>query len=149
PSPVAGVYGHTPLHSVMHQPTSLAWRRIFDRLAQVVITLGGIAVILSIIGIFVFLVKEVAPLFFAPQGTQTGHVAGVSPQEAFPQSSLIGMDEHQELIYQLSGESDHQIRFFNARSGTPLVYDLPSGLAKVHITSIARAARIRARFDTC
>jgi phosphate transport system permease protein len=101
--------------------------------------MGGIAVILSIIGIFVFLVKEVAPLFFAPQGTQTGHVAGVSPQEAFPQSSLVGMDEHQELIYQLSGGSDHQIRFFNARSGTPLVYDLPPDLAKVHITSIARA----------
>jgi phosphate transport system permease protein len=101
--------------------------------------MGGIAVILSIIGIFVFLVKEVTPLFFAPQGTQTGHVAGVSPQGAFPQSSLVGMDEHQELIYQLSGGSDHQIRFFNARSGTPLVYDLPPDLAKVHITSIARA----------
>jgi phosphate transport system permease protein len=101
--------------------------------------MGGIAVILSIIGIFVFLVKEVAPLFFAPQGTQTGHVSGVSPQGAFPQSSLVGMDEHQELIYQLSGGSDHQIRFFNARSGTPLVYDLPPDLAKVHITSIARA----------
>ena len=146
PSPVAGVYGHTPLHSVTHQPTSLTWRRIFDRLAQVVITMGGIAVILSIIGIFVFLVKEVAPLFFAPQGAQIGHVAGVSPQEAFPQSSLVGMDEHQELIYQLSGGSDHQIRFFNARSGTPLVYDLPSGLAKVHITSIARAVGTGDRF---
>jgi phosphate transport system permease protein len=133
------VYGHTPLHTVTHQSTSLTRRRIFDRLAQVVITMGGIAVILSIIGIFVFLVKEVTPLFFAPQGTQTGHVAGVSPQGAFPQSSLVGMDEHQELIYQLSGGSDHQIRFFNARSGTPLVYDLPPDLAKVHITSIARA----------
>ena len=39
---------------------------MFDRLAQVVITIGGIAVILSIIGIFIFLVKEVAPLFFFP-----------------------------------------------------------------------------------
>jgi phosphate transport system permease protein len=108
--------------------------------------MGGIAVILSIIGIFVFLVKEVAPLFFAPQGTQTGHVAGVSPQGAFPQSSLVGMDEHQELIYQISEGSDHQIRFFNARSGTPLLYDLPSGLAKVHITSIARAVGSGNRF---
>ena len=146
PSLGAGTYGHTPLHTVMQQSTSLTWRRIFDRLARVVITMGGIAVILSIIGIFVFLVKEVAPLFFAPQGNQTGHVAGVAPQRALPQSSLVGMDEHQEMIYQLSGGSDHQIRFFNARTGTPVAYDLPSSLAKAHITSIARAVGTGDRF---
>ena len=115
------------------------WRRIFDRLAQAVITMGGIAVILSIIGIFIFLVKEVAPVFFPPQGTQTGHVAGTPPPEALPQSSLVGMDEYQEIIYQLTAGSDHQIRFFNAQSGAPLTLDLPPALAKLHITSIARA----------
>src|ERR1041384_138669 len=108
--------------------------------------MGGIAVILSIIGICVFLVKEVAPLFFAPQGAQTRHVAGVSPPGAYPQSSLVGMDEHQELIYQLTGGSEHQIRFFNAHSGKPIAYDFPSGLAKVHITSIARAVGTGDRF---
>jgi phosphate transport system permease protein len=114
-------------------------RRIFDRLAQIVITMGGIAVILSIIGIFIFLVKEVTPLFFPPQGTQTSQLTGMSPPGALPQSSLVGMDEYQEIIYQLTAGSDQQIRFFNARSGSPMAHDLPSGLAKLPITSIARA----------
>jgi phosphate transport system permease protein len=139
PSSAAGAYGQTPLQSISHHSTSVTRRRIFDRLAQVVITMGGIAVILSIIGIFIFLVKEVAPVFFPPQGTQTSHAAGAPPLPAFPQSSLVGMDEHQEIIYQLIGGSDRQIRFFSAESGSPMTYDLPSGLAKVHVTSIARA----------
>jgi phosphate transport system permease protein len=115
------------------------WRRIFDRLAQAVITMGGIAVILSIIGIFIFLVKEVAPVFFPPQGTQTSHVAGAPPSEVLPQSSLVGMDEYQEIIYQLTAGTDHQIRFYNAQSGAPITFDLLPSLAKLHITSIARA----------
>jgi phosphate transport system permease protein len=140
------VHGHAPLHGITHPSTSLTWRRIFDRLAQAVITMGGIAVILSIIGIFVFLVKEVIPLFFSPQGSQTSLVAGVPPPTALPQSSLVGMDEHQELIYQLIGGSDRQIRFFNVRSGASLPYDLPSELAKITVTSIARAVGTVDRF---
>ena len=101
--------------------------------------MGGIAVILSIIGIFVFLVKEVAPLFFPPHVTQTGHVTGTPPPSLLPQSSLVGMDEYQEITYQLTAGSNRQIRFFNAQSGAPIAIDLPSGLDKVHITSIARA----------
>jgi phosphate transport system permease protein len=112
----------------------------------VVITLGGTAVILSIIGIFVFLVKEIAPLFFAPQGTYTGHIAGTPPPGAFPQSSLVGMDEYQEIIYQVTAGSDRQIRFFNAKSGVPIAVELPPALAKVRITSIARAVGAGNRF---
>jgi phosphate transport system permease protein len=139
PFPAAGAYGHTPLQSISHHSASVMRRRIFDRLAQIVITMGGIAVILSIIGIFIFLVKEVTPLFFPPQGMQTSHVAGVPPLSTFPQSTLVGMDEYQEIIYQLTAGSDHQIRFFNARSGEPIAQDLPAALAKVSITAIARA----------
>jgi phosphate transport system permease protein len=121
-------------------------RRILDRLAQVVITMGGIAVILSIIGIFIFLVKEIAPLFFPPQGTQTGHFPGAPSPQVLPQSSLVGMDEYQEILYQLTAGSDRQIRFFNAQSGALITYDLPSDLADVHITAIARAVGSGNRF---
>jgi phosphate transport system permease protein len=101
--------------------------------------MGGIAVILSIVCIFIFLVKEVVPVFFPPQGTQTGHVSGTPPPGALPQSSLVGMDEYQEIIYQLTAGSDHKIRFFNVQSGAPITLDLPPELAKVHVTAIARA----------
>ncbi len=146
PSLAGGAYGHTPLPTISHHSISLTRRRVFDRLAQVVITMGGIAVILSIIGIFIFLVKEVAPLFFPPQATQTGHVTGAPPPSALPQSSLVGMDEYQEIIYQLTAGSDRQIRFFNAQSGAPIALDLPPELAKVTITAIARAVGTGNRF---
>ena len=38
-------------------------RMLLDRLAEGVITLGGYAVILSILAIFIFLIMEVVPLF--------------------------------------------------------------------------------------
>jgi len=139
PSPAVGAYVATPLQKLSHHSTAVMWRRIFDRLAQVIITMGGATVILSIIGIFIFLVKEVTPVFFPPQGSPTSHFAGAAPPGTLPQSSLVGMDEYQEIIYQLRAGSDHQIRFFNAHSGSPIDHDLPSGLAKVHITSVARA----------
>jgi len=104
--------------------------------------MGGIAVILSIICIFIFLVKEVVPIFFPPQGTQTGHVSGTPPPGALPQSSLVGMDEYQEIIYQLTAGSDRQIRFFNVESGAPITLDLPPELARVHVTAIARAVGV-------
>ena len=144
--PAAGAYGHTPLQTTSHHSASMMRRRIFDRLAQVVITMGGIAVILSIIGIFIFLVKEIAPLFFPPQGSQTAHFPGTPSPQALPQSSLVGMDEYQEILYQLTAGSDRQIRFFNAQSGAPIAHDLPSDLADVHITSIARAVGTGNRF---
>ena len=146
PSLAAAAYGHTPLPTISRHSAAVLWRRIFDRLAQVVITIGGIAVILSIIGIFRFLVKEVAPVFFPPHATQNGHVTGASPPSALPQSSLVGMDEYQEIIYQLTAGSDHQIRFFNAQSGTPIAFDPPPALAKASITSIARAVGAGNRF---
>ena len=146
PSPAAGAYGHTPLPTISLHSATVTRRRIFDRLAQVVITMGGLAVILSIIGIFIFLVKEVVPLFFPPHATQTGRVTGTPPPSALPQSSLVGMDEYQEIIYQLTAGSDRQIRFFNAQSGEPITLDPPPALANVSITAMARAVGTGNRF---
>jgi len=146
PSHAAGAYGHRPLPTISRHSVNMKWRRIFDRLAQVVITMGGIAVILSIIGIFIFLVKEVAPLFFPPQGTQTSQVTGAPPPSALPQSSLVGMDEYQEIIYQLTAGSESQVRFFNAQSGAPIALGLPPALTQVRITAIARAVGTGHRF---
>ena len=41
-------------------------RSLIDRLARTVITVGGLATIVSILGIFFFLFREVTPLFTAP-----------------------------------------------------------------------------------
>ena len=141
-----GASDDTPPQLLLRRSTSAIRRRAFDRLAKIVVTLGGAAVILSIIGMFVFLVKEVVPLFLAPHGTQSGRFAGNPPHESLPQSSLVGQDEYQEIIYQLSGGAERQVRFFSARSGAPIDLELPSGLAGMSVTSIARAAGTGNRF---
>ena len=41
-------------------------RTLIDRLARLVITVGGLATIVSILGIFLFLFREITPLFTAP-----------------------------------------------------------------------------------
>ena len=41
-------------------------RTLIDRLARMVITVGGLATIVSILGIFLFLFREVTPLSRAP-----------------------------------------------------------------------------------
>ncbi|TRZ97807.1 MAG: ABC transporter permease subunit [Nitrospiraceae bacterium] len=120
-----------------------------DRLAQVIISLGGYAVILSILGIFVFLIMEVAPLFFAPTGQNAGRfLAGPFPQ-SLPQATLVGVDEHQEVAYLIKAGhagSAGPIAFFSLPSGKPLVAEHSISLTGVNVTAIARASGKGGRF---
>lgn len=69
----------------------------FDRLMGWLIRLGGIAVILSVFGIFYFVVKEVIPLFRTADVETAGEVqAGVAPV-------LLGVDEWGELPFFYDG----------------------------------------------
>ena len=148
-------------------------RRLFDRLAQVIITLGGLSVILSILGIFLFLILEVAPLFFAPTGGQSGQFAdGPLPLE-LPQAALIGLDEHQEVAYLIkagtisagarasarasSDAPDPRARpgaagaslpitFLSLPSGQPIAVEIPKALTGVNVTAVAWASGKGGRF---
>ena len=121
-------------------------RQALDRLAQVIITLGGYAVILSILGIFVFLIMEVAPLFFAPTGQNTGRfLAGALPQN-LPQATLVGVDEHQEVAYLLKAGDAGHASFFSLPSGHPIAVEIPKSLSGAHVTAVTRAAGQAGRF---
>jgi len=132
----------------------------------VLITLGGLSVILSILGIFVFLVVEAAPLFFAATGAQTGRFAAGPISLELPQATLIGMDEHQEVAYLITagtiaagarapqGGSDAPdprarpgpagaslpLTFLSLPSGEPIAVELPQVLSGVTVTAIARVS---------
>jgi phosphate transport system permease protein len=117
-----------------------------DRLAQVIISLGGYAVILSILGIFVFLIMETAPLFFAPTGQNTGRfLAGPLPQ-GLPQATLVGVDEHQAVAYLLKAGDTSHVSFFSLPSGKPLETEIPTALAGAPVTTVTRAAGKGGRF---
>jgi phosphate transport system permease protein len=115
------------------------------------ISLGGLGVILSILGIFVFLILEVAPLFFSPTGVQSGQFAAeLGPFTArLPQGAVIGVDEHQEVAYLLKAGpagSAARITFFSLPSGKPVELAVPASLGGFDITALARARSKGARF---
>jgi len=96
---------------------------------------GGLAVVLSILALCVFLVLEVAPLFRPPSATLISRLQ--IPQIAAPGRVVqVGIDEHREVGYVLSSAG---LSFLNLRTGDPIPVDLPQGLAERQITTIARA----------
>src|SRR5688500_6768294 len=101
-----------------------ALRRI-DRTAAVVITLGGIGIVASVVGILLFVLIEAWPLFRPAQGRRVGTVAlasapayaapsptlpplplpGAVPAPATEDHALVtGVDEYQMYLYQVRGD---------------------------------------------
>jgi phosphate transport system permease protein len=86
-----------------------------DRIADRVITIGGILVIIAVLGILVFLVAEVLPLFRGGKVTATHEytVAG------FPDRIVgMNMDEYKTAVVAIA--ADGRTTMFHARTGTPL-----------------------------
>lgn len=121
-------------------------RRFFDLLARLIITAGGLAVILSILGIFLFLIKEVAPLFSSAKGTQSGRFAAGSLPAGLPQAVMAGVDEQQEVAYLLRAGSADQLSFFSLPTGAPLAAPLPPALRTIPVTAMARTSGKNERF---
>jgi phosphate transport system permease protein len=117
------------------RPIALTRRRISrrvltDRVAGRVVTLGGLAIIASILAIFFVIALEAYPLFKQPSATLAGTVAadGDSPPLA------IGVDEYREVAYLVT---ETGIRFLSLQDGAPIeTRDIPSlGEAKIISTS--------------
>jgi phosphate transport system permease protein len=132
--------------AVSEQAARHKLRRFFDLLARFVITAGGLAVILSILGIFLFLIKEVAPLFSSAKGTQSGRFAAGSLPASLPHAVMAGVDEQQEVAYLLRAGSADQLSFFSLPTGAPLAASLPPALSKTPVTAIARTSGKNERF---
>ena len=90
------------------------FRQVMDRLAGVVVWVGGVATILSIMGIFAYLVWEIIPLFQATTGTETSDFQVGKYQTESSKTSMVGMDEYQEVAYVLTGK---QLQFYTIPDG--------------------------------
>lgn len=93
-----------------------------DGATRFIIKTGGISIILCILGMCIFLVKEVIPLFLPTQATPTEPIA-LSPLDRSATSALIGIDEHQELSYVLRGDT---LEFVFLGAGTAATSRMPS-----------------------
>ena len=102
-----------------------------DRLADRVITVGGISVIVAVLGILVFLVMEVMPLFSGARITESSRRTLANPPTAVLAS---GMDEYHTLVYLVL--ADGSIRVIHAETGMDLE-SVPIGQEGSEIRSVA------------
>ncbi|HBH81251.1 MAG TPA: hypothetical protein DDY39_15625, partial [Nitrospira sp.] len=97
--------GHTSAPTLMEGFfTRRQIRSLTDGVTRFIIKTGGVSIILCILGMCVFLVKEVIPLFLPTQANLKEPIT-LSQLKNPAVSTLIGIDEHQELAYVLRDDS--------------------------------------------
>jgi phosphate transport system permease protein len=109
----------TPGHWAKRK-TRTAHRRLrhtVDRSAGVVVWVGGIATIVSIMGIFLYLMWEVIPLFRATSGNVSADVQVEEKAGFTREATVIGLDEYQEVAFVLSR---NHLQFFKMPEGTSI-----------------------------
>ena len=112
-------------------------RTLTDRFTRAVIIGGGIAIILAILGMCAFLVKEVFPLFQSPEATPTRPIALTPASGTRPSAVIAGIDEHQEIAYVVRGES---LEFVSVNN-KPLPQPAPAPQALTAAGSVTAVAR--------
>ncbi len=116
-------------------PIHTIWLRPFlDRLAKRIISLGGIAVIASILAILAFLIMEVVPLFLPATARPIAQTA-LADAPAAGEPALIGLDEHREVAYAIKPDG---IVFLELGSGRVMPIELPPVLQNKRLTAMAK-----------
>ena len=92
-------------------------RHTVDRSAGVIVWVGGIATIVSIMGIFLYLMWEVIPLFRSTSGDLVATVQVHEGRALPPNATVIGSDEYQEVVFVLEG---NRLQFLRMPQGTPV-----------------------------
>lgn len=113
-------------------------RKIIDHLATLIVTIGGLATIFSIFGIFLYLFIEVAPLFYS---STTKEEASVQTQilesgGTIAQTVSVGLDEYMEVGY-LFDKGD--VLFYDISLGNPIQLPHKNSLSQHQVTSVVRS----------
>ncbi|HIO21346.1 MAG TPA: hypothetical protein EYN18_02985, partial [Nitrospirales bacterium] len=110
-------------------------RGMVDQFAGAIIRMGGIGIILSILGIFVFLVAQAIPLFFSPTGSLTRQIDVGTTSTDLPQATLVGINDGQSLSYVLTPDT---LSFLQLPSGNAYPVARPPALEEANITAVAQ-----------
>ena len=129
--------------SAVRRQMAAAARRIgrlkrIDRAAVGIITLGGVAIIISVIGILVFIAAEALPLFRAAKASHQGtmRLAGtVEPTSAA--HAVLGIDESGRYVYAVTPTGT--LAFFATDTGTRAFDLTPPTLTGAAITAGSRS----------
>ena len=110
-----------------------------DRAAVALITLGGVGVIASVVGMLVFIAGEAVPLFREARVTDAGAVsvaAAVASGKAPAALRTLGIDEHLTHVYTV--EPDGRLAFWRYADGTLVRTSAFPGLDGATVTSSSR-----------
>jgi phosphate transport system permease protein len=114
-----------------------------DRVAGVLIRLGGIGIVVSVLGILLFIVAEAWPLFRPAQGRLAGTLA-LPPPGAAPMATgtpgavqALGTDEYQMYLYAVRGQP--KIEFFRLPGGAAGREFPLAALAGASVTAASRS----------
>jgi phosphate transport system permease protein len=107
--------------------------RFLDRLANGIITVGGLFVILAVVGMLVFLAAVVVPLFL---GARAGAPVRLDLPPAATPVLFTDLDEYQSLV--LDVHADGTLRLFETEKGGPVSPQSPSLGLPAAITAFAR-----------
>jgi phosphate transport system permease protein len=109
-------------------------RLLVDRLSRLLVTLGGVAIIASILAILLVIVAEVYPLFRKPVATALGTVTAQLSSAPL----AVGIDEYYKIAYVVTTTG---VQFLLAKDGTPLVTAPLPGLNGATVVSTAALGR--------
>jgi phosphate transport system permease protein len=116
--------------------TRIARLKRIDRAAVAVITLGGIAVVVSVIGILVFIAAEALPLFRSAAADLTGTMR--LGDHARPVSlRALGADEVGRYVYEVTPSG--VLSFFSPDKGAHIKDVTPATLSGATITATSRS----------
>ena len=105
-----------------------------DRVGRWGITVGGVSVILVVLGIMVFIMREAYPLFLAPSIEQVGQLSAVQNRRVH----LVGCDPYQEIAFVVT---DRGVDFHRLDSGEWISQERPVELGEAGIASACIDAR--------
>jgi phosphate transport system permease protein len=133
----------TQVESAVRRQMAAATGRIkrlkrIDRAAVGIITFGGIAVVLSVIGILVFIGLEAIPLFRGASAQLAGTIRlGDAAVQGSMERRALGSDEFGRYVYMV--EPTGKVAFINRDTGKPELEMSPPSLAGATVVASSRS----------
>ena len=110
-----------------------------DRAAVFIITMGGLAVVVGVLGILVFIAAEALPMFRGATLTPKETIRAAGDLTANdPGLRAVGVDEYRRYLFTV--ERDARIVFYDAGTGTPSQhFPMPGLLPGARVVSSSRS----------
>ncbi len=115
-------------------PERVTRRLRVDRMIRRLVTLGGVAIIASILAILFVIAAEVYPLLKRPTATLVGTIAASTGSPPL----AVGVDEYREIAYLVSASG---VQFVSMRDGAPLQSTPLPGLHGARVVSASPLRR--------